>query len=267
LVSSRAGARKFGKTWQMNKTGTIFLHFRKWAAMSLTSIQESPQPAREKGVGLVAVERVRDALGRASAAITVAELWLASAALACAERETLGRIGKWGDAWRNQPRVHLSHTSTPAMSPVKVSFWLAAKRGNIIRPSQLGGDGTHVNRRPAKTQQWRRQMAQGKMYIPEGIPELVDQLVSMRLGAPKFMDQTGYMPFINLDYCFRQLNEGLASNRRKIGEERYQTLMRMSGEIRALFEADPEDKTGETRKGRETIHEMVDILRQIRRKP
>jgi hypothetical protein len=109
-------------------------------------------------------------------------------------------------------------------------------------------------------------MAQGKMYIPEGLPELTDLLNSMLLGAPKFLDQTGYMPFINLDYRFRQLNEGLASNRRKIGEERYQTLTRMSDEMRALFEADPDDKTGETRKGREMIHEMVDILRQIRRK-
>ena len=32
------------------------------------------------------------------------------------------------------------------------------------------------------------------------------------------------------------------------------------------LEADPENKTGETRKGRDMIHEMEDILRQARRK-
>jgi len=37
--------------------------------------------------------------------------------------------------------------------------------------------------------------------------------------------------------------------------------------MRALFEADPEDKTGETSKGCKIIHEMEDLLRQVRRKP
>ena len=74
------------------------------------------------------------------------------------------------------------------------------------------------------------------------------------------------MPFLNLDYVFQQLNEGLSHNRQTLGEERYHELMRMSDRMRALFEADPENKTGETRKGRDIIHEMEDILRQARRK-
>lgn len=109
-------------------------------------------------------------------------------------------------------------------------------------------------------------MAKGKMYIPQDLPDLIDQLVSMRLNAPKLKDHTGYMPFINLDYCFRQLNEGLIFNRKKLGEERYQKLARMSDQIRALFEADPENKTGDTAEGRYMIEDMVDIVRQVRRK-
>jgi hypothetical protein len=42
--------------------------------------------------------------------------------------------------------------------------------------------------------------------------------------------------------------------------------MRMSDQMRALFEADPEDKTGDTLKGCKIIHAMEDILRQARRK-
>jgi hypothetical protein len=38
----------------------------------------------------------------------------------------------------------------------------------------------------------------------------------------------------------------------------------MSDRMRALFEADPENTMGETRKGRDIIHEMEDILRQAR---
>ncbi len=88
----------------------------------------------------------------------------------------------------------------------------------------------------------------------------------MLISAPKFMDKTGYFPYRNLDYVFRQLNEGLSFNRPTLGEERYHELMRMSDQMRALFEADPEDKTGDTLKGCKIIHEMEDILKQVRRK-
>lgn len=105
-----------------------------------------------------------------------------------------------------------------------------------------------------------------KMYVPKGIPELLDFLISMLLSALRFLDKTGYFPYRNLDYVFRQLNEGLNFNRQTLGEGRYQRLMGMSDQMRALFEADPEDKTGDTLKGCKIIHEMEDILRQVRRK-
>jgi hypothetical protein len=88
----------------------------------------------------------------------------------------------------------------------------------------------------------------------------------MLLGAPTFLDRTGYFPYRNLDYDFQQLTEGLSNIRQTLGEERYNELMRMSDQMRALFEADPEDKTGETLKGCKIIHEMEDILIQVRRK-
>lgn len=109
-------------------------------------------------------------------------------------------------------------------------------------------------------------MKPARIYVPKDISELLDFLISMLLSAPKFIDKTGYFPYRNLDYVFRQLHEGLSHNRRTLGEERYQDLMRMSDETRALFEADPEDKTGDTLKGCKIIHEMEDILKQVRRK-
>ncbi len=104
------------------------------------------------------------------------------------------------------------------------------------------------------------------MYIPRDIPSLLDFLISMLSSAPKFLDKTGYFPYQNLDYVFRQLNEGLSVNRPTLGDERYHELVRMSDRMRSLFEADPEDKTGETLRGCKIIHEMEDILRQVRRK-
>ena len=50
---------------------------------------------------------------------------------------------------------------------------------------------------------------------------------------------------------------------RILGEERYLTLKAMSDQIRALFEADPDDKTGDTRAGHMLIQEMEDILTSV----
>ena len=94
----------------------------------------------------------------------------------------------------------------------------------------------------------------------------MDHLGWMLLKSPKFVDKTGYFPFLNLDYVFSELNDGLVLNRPALGEARYHELTQMSGQIRALFEADPENKTGETRKGRDIIYEMEDIVKQTRRK-
>jgi hypothetical protein len=105
-----------------------------------------------------------------------------------------------------------------------------------------------------------------KMYIPSDLGEVLDHLSHMLLSAPKFLDKTGYFPFENLEYVFRQLSEGLSNVREILGEERYLKLTEMSDQMRALFEADPDDKTGDTLKGCKVIHEMEDILMQVVRR-
>jgi hypothetical protein len=107
---------------------------------------------------------------------------------------------------------------------------------------------------------------QYRPYIPQSIGELMDKLGSMMLGAPTFKDKTGYFPARNIDTTFFALNEGLLAVRKKFGEERYATLRALSDKMRALFEADPEDKTGDTQAGRKIIHEMEDILRSTARR-
>ena len=99
------------------------------------------------------------------------------------------------------------------------------------------------------------------MHVAQNIQELLELTTSMLLSAPKFLDKTGYFPYMNLDYVFRELHAGLSLNRQALGEERYNELTQMSDQ-----EADPEDNTGETLKGCKIIHEMEDILRQVRRK-
>ena len=98
-------------------------------------------------------------------------------------------------------------------------------------------------------------------YIPQNIGELMDKLGSMTLGAPTFRDRAGYFPQKNIDTEFSALNEGLLAVRKKLGGERYATLKALSDKMRALFEADPEDKTGDAQAGREIIYEMEDILK------
>jgi hypothetical protein len=109
-------------------------------------------------------------------------------------------------------------------------------------------------------------MKPAKLTIPRDIGELLEHLTWMLLKAPKFLDKTGYFPFQDVEQVFRELNEGLGNVRPTLGEERYRVLSHMSDQMRAYFEADPENKTGETRKGRDIIYEMEKILKEARRK-
>jgi hypothetical protein len=87
-------------------------------------------------------------------------------------------------------------------------------------------------------------------HIPESLGELLDNLASMLLSSPTFIDRTGYFPEKNLETSFYALNEGLGRLRAELGEELYRKLTEMSGQMRAWFEADPADITGETRRQR-----------------
>jgi hypothetical protein len=77
-------------------------------------------------------------------------------------------------------------------------------------------------------------------YIAQDIGELLDKLGAMMLGAPLFKDRTGYFPQMNLESEFFGLNESLLALRKKLGEERYETLKALSDKMRALFESDPD---------------------------
>lgn len=101
-------------------------------------------------------------------------------------------------------------------------------------------------------------------YIPQTIGELIDKLGGMMLSSPTFIDKTGYFPEKNIETAFYALNEGLKAVRKKIGEERYATLVALSDRMRAHFEADPEDKTDDALAGRDLIYEMMDILQNKR---
>lgn len=102
-----------------------------------------------------------------------------------------------------------------------------------------------------------------KPYVPQSVGELMDGLGHMMLAAPTFRDKTGYLRRMNIDTTFYSLNEGLQFISKKLGEERYAALRALSDKMRALFELDPEDKTGDTQAGRMLIREMEDILKEV----
>lgn len=104
------------------------------------------------------------------------------------------------------------------------------------------------------------------LTIPETKGDLNDHLGFMMLSSPTFVDKTGYFPEYDIEIAFIELNEGLTRLRKRLGEERYLTLREMSDRIRVLFEADPEDVTGDARKGRRIILDMQDLLSQRSRK-
>jgi len=103
-------------------------------------------------------------------------------------------------------------------------------------------------------------------YIPRTKSEIWDFLAHMMLSAPTFIDRTGYFADQNIDTEFFALNEGLKAIRKQVGEEDYQKLVELSVRMRGHFEADPEDKTEDSLKGRDCILEMEDILRAAGRR-
>jgi hypothetical protein len=105
-----------------------------------------------------------------------------------------------------------------------------------------------------------------KPHIPQDVGELLDLLADMLFAAPTFKDKTGYFPQKNIATAFLALNEGLLSVRRNLGEECYAALRATSDKMRALFEADPDDKTGDAHAGCMLIHKMEHILTSVARR-
>jgi hypothetical protein len=97
-----------------------------------------------------------------------------------------------------------------------------------------------------------------KPYIPQTMDALLSQLSFMLLCSPTFEDVE--FPGRNVETAFLQLNEGLKNVRAELGEQRFIALMSLSDEMRAHFEADPDDNNGRTRAGRQLVLEMEAIL-------
>ena len=101
-------------------------------------------------------------------------------------------------------------------------------------------------------------------YIPQTPGELVDQVASMVLSAPKFIDELGDFPHHNLENEFHVLTTGLANVRKRIGEERFVEASDLIARMRPLFEADQDDVNGKTTEGRKLLIELMELL--MRRK-
>ncbi|GAM97806.1 hypothetical protein U91I_01435 [alpha proteobacterium U9-1i] len=97
-------------------------------------------------------------------------------------------------------------------------------------------------------------------YVPQNVGELMDFLAMMMLQSPTFEDKTGHFPGRNVESVFFQFNEGLAVVRKKIGQQRYETMRALSDEMRAHFEADPTDSNGRTAQGQKIILELREVL-------
>lgn len=106
-----------------------------------------------------------------------------------------------------------------------------------------------------------------KRYMPEDIGDVLDHLELMLGPAPKFDFSSHLFPNRNIDSEFYVLNEGLTTIRNEVGEEIYTSLSSLSNRMRAHFEADPDDKNGETSNGIECLHEMYEILNTFLRLP
>lgn len=101
-------------------------------------------------------------------------------------------------------------------------------------------------------------------YIPQSLSEIWDLLGSMWLSAPTFLDKLGDFPERNIDSEFHILVESFGIVRKKLGEERYARLVDLAGRAKALFAADPEDKTGDSDAGRRLLSEIEELVQEVR---
>ncbi|AXJ95348.1 hypothetical protein DM480_07315 [Sphingomonas sp. FARSPH] len=103
-----------------------------------------------------------------------------------------------------------------------------------------------------------------KPYIPCSLSEIYDLLGSMILFAPTFVDSLGDFPDRKIDSEFHTLTSGFEVVRKKLGEERYASLMDLAVRAQELFAADQDDANGKTDQGRALLFEMEDVLKDVR---
>jgi hypothetical protein len=103
-------------------------------------------------------------------------------------------------------------------------------------------------------------VGRNKEYVPRTLDGLADFLSRLWGDAPTFKDRTGHAPWQSIDTMFVSLDAGLKRFRPYLGEPLYHQLQSMSVQLRAHFEADPEETTGETRKGKFLAQDMVELI-------
>ena len=94
----------------------------------------------------------------------------------------------------------------------------------------------------------------GSILIPSSLGELSDYLSYMYLTSPTFqssMNRDG-----NIDIAFYKLEHGLIKTRKKLGEEKYQKLVEMMQQSRALFDE------GKDRDGCFMLQDLAELLRR-----
>lgn len=102
-----------------------------------------------------------------------------------------------------------------------------------------------------------------KPYTAKTVGELWDKLATFMLGSPKFEDTSGWFPGMSIETEFSGLNESIFNLRHELGEVRHLKLLALSKQMRAYFEADPDDENGEAIKGRELVLEMEHLLQEL----
>jgi hypothetical protein len=99
-----------------------------------------------------------------------------------------------------------------------------------------------------------------KNRVAETLSELADQADTIASMAPRFDSSHIYYPWENIDTNFEAFNEGLQRLRAQLGEGLFETLVAMAAQMRACFDADPENRTGETRKGKQIGTDIADLV-------
>jgi hypothetical protein len=90
--------------------------------------------------------------------------------------------------------------------------------------------------------------------------QLADAIISTSLQAPKFNFLEAYFPRRSIDQAMQDLNESIDNLRPQLDGGLYESLLQMSDQMRACFKADPENKTGETRRGKELAQHMAALV-------
>ncbi len=101
-------------------------------------------------------------------------------------------------------------------------------------------------------------------YIPQTLGELWDLVGSMVLGAPRFIDTSGFFPEKDINTEYLKLTEGLKVVRPALGDERYAQLVDMAQRTKALFVQAVDEDAEEIWTGRNLLLDMVDIIGDAR---